>query len=352
MKFTAKSLAQLLGGEVVGDENVEVSEVAKIEEGRPGCLSFLANLQYEKYLYQTQSSIVLVNKDFNPSKPISATLIKVENAYKSFAQLLEICSKESEKHPVGIEYPSFIHANVKIGKNAYVGAFSYLSSGVVLGSNVKIYPNVFIGENVKIGDNTILYSGVRVYKDCVIGNHCIIHSNSVIGADGFGFASADHTNKKIPQIGNVVIEDFVEIGANTTIDRATMGSTIVRKYVKLDNLIQIAHNVEVGEYTVIASQTGISGSTKIGKNCMIGGQVGIAGHLTIADDVKIAAQSGIGSSITTKGEVIQGSPAFNIKKYQKSYVHFKHLPEIFDHLEQLSKEVEELKKQWASEKKA
>ncbi len=352
MKFTAKQLAQLLDGEIVGNENVEVSEVAKIEEGRTGSLSFLANRQYEKHIYQTQSSIVLVNKDFNPTKPISATLIKVENAYKSFAQLLEICAKEMEKHPVGIEYPSFIHSNVKINKNTYIGAFSYISSGSVIGSNVKIYPNVYIGENVSIGDNTILYSGVRIYKNCVIGKHCIIHSNTVIGADGFGFASSDHSNKKIPQIGNVVIEDFVEIGANSTIDRATIGSTIIKKYVKLDNLIQVAHNVEIGEYTVIASQTGISGSTKIGKNCMIGGQVGIAGHLSIADDVKIAAQSGISSNITTKGEVIQGSPAFNIKKYQKSYVHFKHLPEIFHQIEQLSKEIEMLKKATMSEKKA
>lgn len=345
MKFTAKQLAQLLNGEIVGDEKVEVSGVAKIEEGKEGCLSFLANLQYEKYIYQTQSSIVLVNKDYTPSKAVKPTLIKVENAYKSFAHLLEICSREMEKHPVGIEYPSFINHNVKLGKNVYVGAFSYLSANASIGSNVKIYPNVFIGENVTIGDNTILYSGVRIYKNCVVGSNCIIHSNSVIGADGFGFASADHSNTKIPQIGNVVIEDFVEIGANCTIDRATMGSTIIRRYVKLDNLIQVAHNVEIGEGTVIASQSGISGSTKIGKNCMIGGQVGIAGHLTIADEVKIAAQSGIGSNISKKGEIIQGSPAFNIKKYQKSYVHFKHLPEIIHQLDELAKEVDELKKQ-------
>ncbi|MCX7862839.1 MAG: UDP-3-O-(3-hydroxymyristoyl)glucosamine N-acyltransferase [Bacteroidales bacterium] len=344
MKFSAYQLAQLLNGEIVGDGSVEVSGVAKIEEGKPGCLSFLANLQYEKYIYQTQSSIVLVNKDFEPSKPIKATLIKVDNAYKSFAHLLEICSKELDKHPVGIEYPSFISSNVKVGRNVYIGAFSYISNNVVIGHNTKIYPNVFIGENVTIGDNTIIYSGVRIYKNCIVGNHCIIHSNTVIGSDGFGFASADHSNKKIPQIGNVVIEDFVEIGANCSIDRATMGSTIIRQQVKLDNLIQVAHNVEIGENTVIASQTGISGSTKIGKNCMIGGQVGIAGHLTIADEVKIAAQSGIGSSITKKGEIIQGSPAFNIKKYQKSYVHFKHLPEIINQLESLAKEVEELKK--------
>ncbi len=345
MKLTAKQIAELLNGNVIGDENVEVSGIIKIEEGKPGFLSFLANLQYEKYLYITQSSIVLVNKDFKPSKPFTATLIAVENAYKSFAQLLEICSIELDKHPVGIEYPCFINPNVKIGHNVYIGSFTYISKNVVLGTNVKIYPNVYIGENVTIGENTILYSGVRIYKNCTIGNNCIIHSNTVIGSDGFGFASADQSNKKIPQIGNVVIEDNVEIGSNTTIDRATIGSTIIRKNVKLDNLIQVAHNVEIGEGTVIASQTGISGSTKIGKYCMIGGQVGIAGHLQISDEVKIAAQSGIGSNITQKGEIIQGSPAFNIKKYQKSYVHFKHLPEIISNLETFIKEVQELKKQ-------
>lgn len=350
MKYTAKQIALLLNGEIIGDENVEVSGVAKIEEGLPGCLSFLANLQYEKYLYQTQSSIILINKNFKHLKPVNATLIAVEDAYKSFALLLEICSREIDKHPVGIEYPSFINPEVKIGSNAYIGAFTYISKSAILGSDVKIYPNVYIGENVTIGDNTIIYSGVRIYKNCVIGNNCIIHSNTVIGADGFGFASADQSNKKIPQIGNVVIEDFVEIGASSTIDRATIGSTIIRKKVKLDNLIQIAHNVEIGEGTVIASQTGISGSTKIGKYCMIGGQVGIAGHLTIADEVKIAAQSGIGSNISQKGEIIQGSPAFNIKKYQKSYVHFKHLPEIISNLDLLNKEVQELKKQTSSQK--
>ncbi len=251
---------------------------------------------------------------------------------------------------MGIEYPSFIHATAKIGRNCYVGAFTYISKNVEIGANSKIYPNVYIGENVKIGENTIIYPGVRIYKECIIGNFCIIHANSVIGADGFGFASSDHTNKKIPQLGNVVIEDMVEIGANTTIDRATIGSTIIRKMVKLDNLIQVAHNVEIGEATVIASQTGISGSTKIGKNCMIGGQVGIAGHLTIADEVKIAAQSGIGSSITNPGEIIQGSPAFSLKKYQKSYVHFKHLPEIVEHINELEKQIQDLKSRLSQEK--
>lgn len=345
MKLTAKKIAEMLDGIIVGNEMVEVDSVSKIEEGKEGCLSFLANLQYEKFLYQTQSSIVLINKDFVPSQPVQSTLIKVNDAYKAFATLLDICQKESEHLPSGIEYPSYINAETTLGKDIYIGAFSYISKHVVLNNGVKIYPNVFIGENVQIGENTIVYSGVRIYKDCVIGSNCIIHANTVIGADGFGFTASDHSNKKVPQIGNVIIEDYVEIGSNTCIDRATMGSTIIRKWVKLDNLIQIGHNVEIGEGTVIAAQSGVSGSTKIGKYCMIGGQVGIAGHLSIADDVKIAAQSGIGSHIKTKGEILQGSPAYNIKDYQKSYVHFRHLPQHIDKLELLIKLMEQKKEQ-------
>jgi len=345
MKLTAKQIAEMLDGIIEGNEMVEVDSVSKIEEGKPGCLSFLASLQYEKFLYQTHSSIVLINKDFVPSQPVQSTLIKVNDAYKAFATLLDICQKESEYHPSGIEYPSYINSDTTLGKDIYIGAFSYISKKVVIKNNAKIYPNVFIGENVQIGENTVIHSGVRIYKDCIIGNNCIIHSNSVIGADGFGFAASDHSNKKVPQIGNVVIEDFVEIGSNTCIDRATMGSTIIRKWVKLDNLIQIGHNVEIGEGTVIAAQSGVSGSTKIGKYCMIGGQVGIAGHLKIADEVKIAAQSGIGSNIKTKGEILQGSPAFNIKDYQKSYVHFKHLPQNIDKLELLIKSMNQEKEQ-------
>ncbi len=344
MKLTAKEIAELFHGEVIGNEKIEVNGVAKIEDGKPGCISFMANLLYEKYIYTTQSSIVLVNKDFQTSKPIDATLIKVENAYKSFAQLLELCNKEENHHPAGIEYPNYINNNVSFGRSVYVGAFAYISKNVKIGSNTKIYPNVFLGENVTIGEDTIIYSGVRIYKDCVVGNRCIIHSNTVIGADGFGFAADAQSYKKIPQIGNVVIEEDVEIGANTCIDRATMGSTLIHKGVKIDNLIQIAHNVEIDENTVIAAQTGISGSTKLGKNCMIGGQVGIAGHLTIAEEVKIAAQSGIGTSITQVGETIQGSPAFNLKNYQKSYIHFKHLPEIIEQLQELRKQIDEMKK--------
>jgi UDP-3-O-[3-hydroxymyristoyl] glucosamine N-acyltransferase len=343
MKLTAKEISEMLKGELIGNEDVEVNSVSKIEEGAPGCISFMANSLYEKFIYSTKSSIIIVNKDFYPSKPIKSTIIKVDNAYKSFAQLLEICTKE-ESHPSGIEYPNYINNDVSLGKNLYIGAFAYVSKNVTIGNNTKIYPNVFLGENVTIGENSIIYSGVRIYKKCVIGNHCIIHSNTVIGADGFGFAADAQSYKKIPQIGNVVIEDNVEIGSNVCVDRATMGSTIIHKGVKMDNLIQIAHNVEIGENTVIAAQTGISGSTKVGKNCMMGGQVGIAGHLTIADDVKIAAQSGIGTSVTQNGEIIQGSPAFNLKNYQKSYVHFKHLPEIIEQFQALIKEVEELKK--------
>ncbi|MGQ9846353.1 MAG: UDP-3-O-(3-hydroxymyristoyl)glucosamine N-acyltransferase [Bacteroidales bacterium] len=341
MKFTAKQIAEMLDGIIEGDENVEVDSISKIQEGKQGCLSFLANPQYEKYLYQTQSSIVLVNKDFVPSQPVHTTLIKVNDAYKAFATLLEICSKENEHHPVGIEYPSYINAEAKLENNVYIGAFSYISKRAVIKNNAKIYPNVFIGENVQIGENTIIYSGVRIYKDCIIGNNCIIHSNTVIGADGFGFTASDHSNKKIPQIGNVVIEDFVEIGSNSCIDRATIGSTIIRKWVKLDNLIQIGHNVEIGEGTVIAAQSGVSGSTKIGKYCMIGGQVGITGHLQIADEVKIAAQSGISSSIKTNGEILQGSPAFNIKNFQKSYIYFKNLPQDMEKLNLLIKSMKQ-----------
>lgn len=345
MNLTAKQIADIVQGNIIGDENVEISTVAKIEEGKSGCLSFLGNLLYEKYLYTTQSSIVLVNNDFTPSTDVQATLIKVPDAYKAFAQILEIFQKEKEHYLSGIEYPSFIHPTAQISKSIYVGAFSYISSNAVIGANVKIYPNVFIGENVTIGENTIIYSGVKIYKDCKIGSNCIIHSNTVVGADGFGFVSTDHSNKKIPQIGNVIIEDNVEIGSNTSIDRATIGSTIIHKSVKLDNLIQIAHNVEIGEGTMIAAQCGISGSSKIGKNCMFGGQTGVVGHVNIADEVKIAAQSGISSNINEKGILIQGSPAFNSDKYKKSYVHFKHLPEIAEQIKKLTEEIENLKKQ-------
>lgn len=342
MEFSAKNIATLLNGVIEGNPDVVVSSIAKIEEGKKGDLSFLGNLLYEKYLYTTKASVILINKDFTPSKKIKPTLIRVDNAYQSFATILETYQKIINNKN-GIEQPSFIDSTAKLSENIYVGAFSYISKNVNIGQNTKIYPNVFLGENVTVGENTVINSGVKIYNNCIIGNNCIIHSNVVIGADGFGFAPQNDTDyKKVPQVGNVVIEDNVEIGSNTCIDRATLGSTFIRKGVKLDNLIQIAHNVEIGENTVIASQSGIAGSSKVGKNCMIGGQCGIAGHLTIGDEVKIAAQSGIGNNIVN-GEIIQGSPAFSIKDYQKSYVVFKTLPELYKKFYQLQLEINSLK---------
>lgn len=342
MEYTAKNIATLLNGKIEGNPDIIVSSIAKIEDGKAGDLAFLGNLLYEKYLYKSKASVILINKDFVPSKRVRTTLIRVDNVYQSFATLLETYQKISNQKN-GIEQPSFIDTTAKLSENIYIGAFTYISKNVAIGANTKIYPNVFIGDNVTIGENTIIYSGVKIYNNCVIGNNCIIHSNTVIGADGFGFAPQNDTNyKKIPQVGNVIVEDNVEIGSNTCIDRATMGSTYIRKGVKLDNLIQIAHNVEIGENTVIAAQTGVAGSSKIGKNCMIGGQCGIAGHLVIKDNVKIAAQSGVGN-IIKKGEIIQGSPAFSIKDYQKSYVVFKNLPEVYQKFHQLQQELNSLK---------
>jgi UDP-3-O-[3-hydroxymyristoyl] glucosamine N-acyltransferase len=342
MEFSARNIATYLQGKVEGNPDVIVTTVTKIEEGQSGSLSFLSNLHYEKYIYTTDSSIVLVNNDFVPSQKVKATLIRVEDAYEAFASLLELY-QQSMTIPTGIEQPCFIDSTAEISDNVYVGAFSYISKKAKIGKGTRIYPNAYIGENVIIGENCIINTGVRIYHSCLIGNECIIHANTVIGADGFGFAPQKETNfKKIPQTGNVILEDNVEIGANSAIDRATMGSTIIRSGVKLDNLIQIAHNVEIGENTVIAAQSGVSGSTKVGKNCMIGGQVGIAGHLIIADDVKIAAQSGIGNNILEKGITIQGSPAYSIKDYQKSYVIFKKLPELFHKISLLENEIKSL----------
>lgn len=339
MEFTAKIIAEFLKGEVVGDENVKVSNISKIEEGIPGTLSFLANPKYTNYIYTTKASIVLVNKSFKPEKDITCTLVKVDDAYEGFAALLKLYDKYKEQKE-GIEKPSYIDDSVEITKGLYVGTFAYISKNVLLGNNVKVYPHAYIGDNAKIGDNTIIYSGAKIYHDCVIGNNCIIHSGAVVGSDGFGFAPQKGQDfKKIPQIGNVLLEDNVEIGANTTIDRATFGSTIIRKGVKLDNLIQIAHNVEIGERTVIAAQVGISGSSKIGNDCMIGGQVGIAGHLKIANKVKIGAQAGIDANIKEEGKIIIGSPAFNFKDYYRSYVIFKKLPEMNRKLAELEKKL-------------
>jgi UDP-3-O-[3-hydroxymyristoyl] glucosamine N-acyltransferase len=342
MEFTARQIADLLGGTIEGDANVKVNRLAKIEEGEPGSLTFLANKKYEEYIYQTQASLVVVNNAFVPEFPVNTTMIRVEDAYKSFAVLLDTYNKISQNKS-GREEPHTIAASAKIGANPYIGAFVYIGDNSIIGDNVKLYPGVYIGDNVTIGNNTTLFAGVKVYSECKIGSECRIHSGVVIGGDGFGFAPQDDANYvKVAQIGNVIIEDYVEIGSNTTIDRATLGSTVIRKGVKLDNLIQVAHNVEIGEHTVIAAQTGIAGSTKIGRFCMIGGQVGIVGHLVIADKVKIAAQSGIGSSITKEGEIVQGSPAFGIGDYKKAYVGFRKLPEILARLEELEKQVKEL----------
>ncbi len=344
MKFTAQDIADVLEGSIVGDPTVTVSDVSKIEEGRAETLSFLANPKYEHYLYTTNSTIVLVNNNFEPAKPVKATLIKVADAYQAVAKLLEMY-EQSKPQKIGIEEPSHISKTAVLGEKPYVGAFAYIGSNVKIGNNVKIYPHTYVGDNVIIGDNTVLNSGVKVYENSKIGADCILHSGVVVGSDGFGFAPSSANNyKKVPQIGNIIIEDFVEIGANTCIDRATMGSTIIRKGVKLDNLIQVAHNVEIDENTVIAAQTGIAGSAKIGKNCMIGGQVGIVGHLTIADGTKIAAQSGISRTVKKEGEVLQGSPAFEFGPYQKSYVIFRNLPKLREQILDLEKKVNDLEK--------
>ena len=338
MKFTAAQIAGILEGEVFGNPEAEVYKLAKIEEGTDGSLTFLANPKYANFIYSTQATITIVNNTFEPEQEISTTLIKVEDAYKSFSKLLEYYN-QVKLMKSGIEQPSVISEGVQYGEGLYLGSFCYIGKNVVIGKNVKIYPNSFVGDNVIIRDDCVLFAGARVYSETVIGKNCTIHSGTIVGSDGFGFApQEDGTYTKVPQIGNVIIEDNVEIGACTTIDRATLGSTIIRKGVKLDNQIQIAHNVEIGENTVIASQTGIAGSTKIGKNCMIGGQVGIVGHITIGNNVKIQAQSGIGKSLKD-GEVVQGSPAFNYGDFAKSFVHFKNLPKIVSELEEIKKNI-------------
>jgi UDP-3-O-[3-hydroxymyristoyl] glucosamine N-acyltransferase len=334
MKFTAAQIAGILEGEVIGNPDAVVFKLAKIEEGTEGSLTFLANPKYVNFIYTTQATITIVNNDFVPENELATTLIKVEDAYQSFSKLLEYYN-QVKLMKSGIEQPSVISENVTYGEQLYLGSFSYVGKNVTIGNNVKIYPNCFIGDNVSIGDNCIFFAGVKIYSETEIGNNCNFHSGCVVGSDGFGFAPTEEgTFNKIPQIGNVIIEDDVEIGANTTIDRATLGITLIRKGVKLDNHIQIAHNVEIGENTVIAAQTGIAGSTKIGSNCLIGGQVGIAGHLTIGNNVRVQAQSGIGKNIPD-GEIIQGSPAFNYSDFSKSYVHFRNLPKIVSDLEEL-----------------
>nr|WP_321223458.1 UDP-3-O-(3-hydroxymyristoyl)glucosamine N-acyltransferase [uncultured Psychroserpens sp.] len=338
MNFTAQQIAGILDGEIEGNPEVEVSKLSKIEEGTEGSLTFLANPKYNSFIYSTKASITIVNKTFTPEKDISTTLIKVDDAYQSFSKLLEYYN-HIKLNKQGIEQPSFIADSAKLGDNIYIGAFSYVSDNVILGDNVKIFPNAYIGDNVTIGDNSIVFSGAKVYSDCIIGENCVINSGAIIGADGFGFVPDEKGEySKIPQIGNVVIEDYVDIGAATTIDRATLGSTIIRKGVKLDNQIQIAHNVEIGKNTVIAAQTGVAGSAKIGENCLIGGQVGIAGHITIGNNVRVQAQSGIGRHVKDN-EVLQGSPSFTFGDWSKSYVHFKNLPKIVKSINDLEKKI-------------
>jgi UDP-3-O-[3-hydroxymyristoyl] glucosamine N-acyltransferase len=340
MKFTAEQIAGILEGEIVGNPQAEVFKLAKIEEGTDGSLTFLANPKYLPYIYSTQATITIVNRTFEPENDISTTLIKVDDAYQSFSKLLEYYN-QVKLMKSGIEQPSVISEGATYGENLYLGSFCYIGKNVKIGNDVKIYPNTFVGDNVIIGDNTILFAGVRVYSETEIGNGCTIHSGAIIGSDGFGFAPGeDGTYSKIPQIGNVIIEDNVDIGSCTTVDRATMGSTIIKKGVKLDNQIQIAHNVTIGENTVIASQTGIAGSTKIGSGCVIGGQVGIVGHITIGNNVRIQAQSGVGKSIPD-GDIVQGSPALGYSDFSKSYVHFRNFPKIVSDIEELKQQIKQ-----------
>ncbi|NBL65171.1 UDP-3-O-(3-hydroxymyristoyl)glucosamine N-acyltransferase [Flavobacterium sp. NST-5] len=343
MKFTAEQIAGILEGEVVGNPQAEVYKLSKIEEGSDGSLTFLANPKYLKYIYSTQATITIVNHTFVPEAEISTTLIKVEDAYQSFSKLLEYYN-QVKLMKSGIEQPSVISENVTYGENLYLGSFCYLGKNVKIGENVKIYPNSFIGDNVEIGDNTIIFAGARIYSESIIGKNCTIHSGSIIGSDGFGFVpNEEGIYNKVPQIGNVIIEDNVDVGSCTTIDRATLGSTIIRKGVKLDNQIQIAHNVEIGENTVIAAQTGVAGSTKIGSGCIIGGQVGIVGHLVIGNNVRVQAQSGISKNLKD-GETVQGTPSMGYGDFNKSYVHFKNLPKIVSDLDNLKKQLTNEKK--------
>jgi len=338
MKFTAQQIAGILEGDIDGNPDVEVYKLSKIEEGTEGSLTFLANPKYKHYIYSTKASVTIVNKDFEPEKKLDTTLIRVDDAYKAFSKLLEYYN-QIKLNKTGIEQPSYISESSTYGEQVYIGAFSYIGDNVKIGENVKIFPNAYIGDNVKIGDNSIVFSGAKIYSDCIIGVNCVINSGAIIGADGFGYAPDENGEySKVPQTGNVILEDYVDVGAGTTIDRATLGSTIIRRGVKLDNQIQIAHNVEIGKNTVIAAQTGIAGSTKIGENCQIGGQVGIVGHISIGNNVKIQAQSGIGRNVKDN-EVLQGSPALTYGDYNKSYVYFKNLPHLVKTVNELEKKV-------------
>ncbi len=340
MEFTVRQIAALLDGNVQGDDSLSINTLAKIEEGTPGSISFLSNLKYEPFLYTTQSSAVIVDRTFEPKKPVSASLIFVENSYSAFTRLLEEYHRFITYSRSGVEQPSFIGENSQTGESVYRGAFSYIGRNCKIGNNVKIYPNAYIGDNVTIGDSSIIHPGARILDNCVVGSHCTIHPNAVIGSDGFGFApQPDGSYKTIPQLGNVILEDFVSVGANTTIDCATMGSTIIRQGAKLDNLVQIAHNVEVGRHTVIAAQTGVSGSTKIGDQCVIAGQVGIIGHISIASKTKVGAQSGVMKPVTEEGLSLNSSPAFDLKESMRAIVVYRRLPDLERRLISLEKKI-------------
>jgi len=344
MEFSARQIAELLGGSVEGNQDVKVSNLSKIEEGKPGTLTFLANPAYTNYIYTTGASLAIVKKTFHPDKPLPAglTLIRVEDPYDAFARILEIVSSMISKKS-GISSHAFISPSANLGRELYIGEFAYIGEGVTIGDDVQVYPQVYLGDHVKVGSGTILYPGVRIYRDCVVGKNCTIHGGAVIGSDGFGFAPQDDKNyRKVPQVGNVVLEDNVEIGANTTIDRATIGSTILRRGVKLDNLIQVAHNVEIGENTVIAAQTGLSGSMKIGKNVMVGGQAGFVGHIVVADNVKVGARSGVENSLPQDGAIVFGAPAIDASKARRNYVHWRNLDDIVKKLNSLEKELKKL----------
>lgn len=346
MQFPASQIAVIVNGKLEGDPNVTVTSFGKIEEAKEGQLSFLANPKYEEYLYSTKATVIIINEKFQIKKNIKATLIRVPDAYTAFATLLSKYQEIRQQQLTGIQQPVYLADTVKLGDNVFIGAFSYLGDNVLIGKNTKIYPNTYIGNNVTIGENTIIHPGVKLYYDCIVGNHVVIHAGSVIGSDGFGFApQADGSFKKVPQIGNVIIEDNVEIGANATIDRATIGSTLIKSGAKLDNLIQIAHNVEIGNSSVIAAQAGVSGSTKIGKGVMIGGQAGIVGHIQIGDGVKINAQSGVSKSLEP-GKAVTGSPAHDYTSALRSQALTRKLPE----LEKRIKELESLIKQLLSER--
>jgi UDP-3-O-[3-hydroxymyristoyl] glucosamine N-acyltransferase len=346
MQFSIREIAHLLNGEIEGDDELMINQMSTLESASEGSISFLSNPKYEPLIYTTRASAVIVNRNFKPAKSVDTTLIRVEDPYVSFSNLLDEYDKLLSYQKVGVEDPSFVGEKTKIGKDIYRGAFSYIGKEVIIGDHVKIYPHVYVGDSVVIGDHTILYSGVKIYDRTMIGRYCQIHAGAVIGSDGFGYApQKDGTYKKIPQLGKVIIEDHVDIGANTTIDRATLESTVIHMGVKLDNLIQVAHNVTIGENTVAAAQTGVSGSTTIGKNCIIAGQTGIVGHIKLADRMTIAAQSGVTKTYEKEGETLLGSPAFEISAYRKSYAIFRKLPDLVERVRSLEEKYSKIQGQ-------